>query len=197
MLRGYWGTFTLCVDDEVDYDFKLGAQVIADYDNYCSAQQEFTTLGATPDEAAGSCWPNGPNFNRWFRFQATSTSVSATINTGGDDGTMRYIMAALWDSLGNELECERYATDYSDVSLGYTGLTLGEWYYLSVDNLNNTGYRGTFTLCMDDTVDYDFHQAAHVVSKHCGLLFSRRRVHHHICLSRSYTTHLLAQRAQL
>ncbi len=160
---GYRGTFTLCADDQVDYDFKLGAVNLTDIDNWCSADAAFTTLGASPDELAGSCWPNGPNFNRWFRFQATTSMVNATVKTGGSEGTMRYVLTALWDSIGNELACQQYTYDYSDVRVGYTGLTPGEWYYLSVDNLNNAGYRGSFTLCMDDTVDYDFPEAAHLV----------------------------------
>ena len=161
---GYRGTFTLCADDQVDYDFKLGAIELTDIDNWCSSEEAYTTLGASPDETAGSCWPNGPNFNRWFRFQATTSMVNATIKTGGSEGTIRYILAAIWDSIGNELACQQYTSDYSDVRVGYTGLTPGDWYYLSVDNFNNTGYRGTFSLCMDDTVDYDFPEAARVIS---------------------------------
>ncbi len=161
---GYRGTFTLCANDQVDYDFKLGAIELTDIDNWCSTQQAYTTLGASADELAGICWPNGPGFNRWFKFQATSSMFQATVKTGGDDGTMRYIMTALWDNLGNELACQVYTSDYSDVNVGATSLTPGEWYYLSVDNYNNTGYRGTFSLCVDDTVDYDFVEAAHVVS---------------------------------
>ncbi|MEZ5069672.1 MAG: hypothetical protein R2751_01560 [Bacteroidales bacterium] len=160
---GYRGTFTLCVDDEVDYDFKAGAKVMTDLDNWCSPQQAYTTIGASPDEAAGSCWPNGPNYNRWFTFQATTSMINATIHTGGDDGTIRYVLATLWDSVGNELICQRYASDYDDVHIGYTSLVPGEWYYLSVDNYSGTGNRGTFTLCLNDTVDYDYPEAAVVI----------------------------------
>ncbi len=161
---GYRGTFTLCAENQVDYDFKLGAFELTDISNWCSLQQQFTTLGASPDEVAGTCWPNGPNFNRWFRFQATTSMFRADIKTGGDDGTMRYILAAIWDTLGNQISCQNYTSDYSDVSIGATTLTPGEWYYLSVDNLNNTGYRGTFSLCVNDVVDYDFVEAAYVVN---------------------------------
>ena len=161
---GYRGTFTLCAENQVDYDFKLGAYELTDISNWCSLQQQFTTLGASPDEVAGTCWPNGPNFNRWFRFQASTSMFHADIKTGGDEGTMRYIMAAIWDTLGNQISCQNYTSDYSDVSIGATTLTPGEWYYLSVDNLNNTGYRGTFTLCVNDIVDYDFVEAAQVVN---------------------------------
>ncbi|PID91571.1 MAG: hypothetical protein CSA96_07685, partial [Bacteroidetes bacterium] len=160
---GHRGSFTLCVNNEVDYDFKPGAIVLNDIDAWCSDQQAYTTVGASADEAAGSCWPNGPNYNRWFRFQATTTMVDATIRTGGGDGTASFMFAALWDSVGNELLCNRYGSRYSDVHLAYTSLVPGEWYYISVDNYTSLGYRGTFTLCMDDTVDYDYPEAAVVI----------------------------------
>ncbi len=153
---GYRGTFTLCITDVVDYDFREGAYEITDYDGWCSADQQFTTLGATADGVAGTCWPNGPSYNRWFRFQATGTEAMFNVQTGGDQGTLRYPLAALYDTLGNEIACARYTNDYNDVSIGTTGLTPGEWYFLSVDNYTNGGYRGTFTLCADDQVDYDF-----------------------------------------
>jgi len=161
---GYRGTFTLCADDQVDYDYKLGAIELTDIDNWCSPLEAYSTLGASPDELAGSCWIDGPNYNRWFRFQATTSMVQATILTGGTEGTMDYILTALWDSLGNELACNQYTAVQSDVSIGYAGLIPGEWYYLSVDNRDNTGYRGTFSLCMDDTVDYDYPEGAVEIS---------------------------------
>ncbi len=36
-----------------------------------------------------------------------------------------------------------------DVTIQYTGLTEDNWYYISVDNYYS-GYRGSFTLCLDD-----------------------------------------------
>ena len=146
--------------DVRDYDFKAGARLISDIDNWCSVDAAYTTIGATPDESAGSCWNTGPNFNRWFRFQATTTQVKVEVKTGGSEGTLRRPYVALWDASGNELACQSYYADYSDISLGSPNLTPGDWYYISVDNYNNTGYRGTFTLCVDDSVDYDFMEGA-------------------------------------
>jgi len=52
-----------------DYDFKAGARIIPDIDNWCSVDGQYSTIGATADESRGSCWNTGPNFNRWFKFR--------------------------------------------------------------------------------------------------------------------------------
>lgn len=161
---GYRGSFTLCANDVVDYDYKEGAIELTDIDNWCSPNQAYTTEGASADRSAGSCWPHGPTYNRWFRFQATSAMVLAQVRTGGDEGTLRRPYIALWDESDNELACSRYTSDSEDLVLGYTSLTPGNWYYLSVDNHENSGYCGSFALCIDDTVDYDFPQGAHIIS---------------------------------
>ena len=160
----YRGSFTLCANDVVDYDYKEGAIEISDIDNWCSVNQAYTTIGATPDRNAGSCWLNGPAFNRWFKFRATTSMIFAEVKTGGDEGSLRRPYLALWDESDNELACSRYTSNDGDLVLGYTSLTPGEWYYISVDNYENTGYRGSFSLCTDDTVDYDYPQSAHIIS---------------------------------
>jgi hypothetical protein len=105
---GYRGTFTVCLDTEVDYDFREGAIEIADPHDWCSADAEFTTMDATPDRLKGSTWNTGPNYNRWFKFRATTNEVKADLKTGGDLGTLRYGYIALWDSAGNEVSSARY-----------------------------------------------------------------------------------------
>jgi gliding motility-associated-like protein len=153
---GYRGSFTLCINDEIDYDFKTGALEIAPYADYCSAEAEFTTINATDDGLRGSCWNTGPNYNRWFRFQATGTDVSIWLKTGGTEGTLQYPYIALWDAADVQLACSRYSVQYSDLELVYTSLTPGNWYYITVDNYTGDGYRGSFTLCTDDEISYDF-----------------------------------------
>ncbi len=153
----YRGTFTMELDDNVNYDFREGAQVIPHAADWCSADAAYTTLNASPDRDSGSCWPNGPTFNRWFSFTATSTEAMVEMKTGGDEGTLRYGLVALWDDAGNELACGRYTSDYSDIKMGYIGLVPGNTYYISVDNHSGSiNYRGTFSLCLDDEVDYDY-----------------------------------------
>jgi hypothetical protein len=157
---GYRGTFTLCVSDDIDYNFKAGAYEITDLNNWCSAEGEFTTLNASADGTKGSCWNTGPNYDRWFMFQATTTEVLVQLKTGGSEGTLQYPYVALWDSLGTQISCATYSSQYSDLTIGASTLTPGEWYYITVDNYAADGYRGTFTLCVSDDIDYDFKAGA-------------------------------------
>ncbi len=161
---GYRGSFTLCVSDTIDYDFKSAAHEISNYADYCSELQEFTTVAATADGYRGSCWNSGPNYNRWFRFRATGTDVSISLKTGAEEGSLQYPYLALWDSLDVELSCARYATQYGDLEMVYTALTPGEWYYITVDNLTSLNRRGTFTLCIDDEINYDYFEGAITLS---------------------------------
>jgi len=156
----YRGSFTLCLNDAVDYDFKAGAIELTGYENYCSTLKEFSTLNATPDELKGTCWNTGPNYNRWFKFQATSTEFTVIMKTGAEEGTLRYPYLALWDDANNEIACRRYAGAYDDLEISVTGLTIGDWYYISADNHSSAGYRGSFSLCTYDKLSYDFKDGA-------------------------------------
>ncbi len=162
---GFVGTFSLCVNDTIDYDFRSGAIEIANYHEWCSANAEFTTIGATPDQQKGSCWNSGPSFNRWFKFRATGTDVTIRLLTGGTEGTMIDPFIALWDSSGNELVCQRYSSTYSDLEITSSNFDLvpGQIYYISVDNYNLVNYRGTFSLCMDDKLSYDYQEGARLI----------------------------------
>ncbi len=157
---GYRGTFKLCFSDVVDYDFKAGAIELTDLNNWCSADAVYTTMNASADGNRGSCWNTGPNFTRWFRFQATTTEILVQLKTGGDEGTLQYPYISLLDTNNNELACARYSGQYSDLSVGSSSLTPGDWYYILVDNYNDVGYRGSFGLCVSDDIDYDFKAGA-------------------------------------
>ena len=92
---------------------------------------------------------------------ATTTAIKVDIKTGGSEGSGSYLYASLWDTNGTtELACAEYfsAAD-DDLELGAVGLTMGNTYYISVDNHSGSGgYKGTFSLCIDDAVDYDFYE---------------------------------------
>ncbi len=158
----YEGTFTLCVTDQPDYDFYEGAQELTNLDNWCSANAAYTTVGATADKNAASCWNTSPNYNRWFKFTAISPNATITAETGTTLGTIRRINMALWASDGTtEIACKRYVNDWDYVTLTPSTLVPGNVYYISVDN-NYYGYRGTFTLCINniDEVYYSLKSGA-------------------------------------
>ncbi|MEZ5198091.1 MAG: hypothetical protein R2764_17385 [Bacteroidales bacterium] len=94
---GHRGTFSLCVDNVIDYDFYEGAITVPHTSDWCSLDAEYTTIGATPDLNAASCWNTNPNYNRWFKFQATTPEVTVTVKRGGALGTIRRINAAIWE----------------------------------------------------------------------------------------------------
>ena len=161
---GYAGTFTLCLEDTVDYDFYEGAIDVTNIINNCSANAIYTTIGASPDRIEGSNWNNnGPKYNRWFKFIAPTTGqINITVDRGGAKGTQRYTQLALWQADGiTEVQSKRYAFSDEDVNIGGLNLTPGDTYYISVDILaSSLSFRGTFTLCLEDTVDYDFYEGA-------------------------------------
>ncbi|MCB0496101.1 MAG: hypothetical protein KDC79_08180, partial [Cyclobacteriaceae bacterium] len=127
----------------------------------CSSDAAYTTVNATADLNAGSCWDTSPNYNVWFTFDGTATgNMKITIKRGGSFGTIRRINAAIWQADGTtQVACKRYIGNDDDIILEVVGgLTNGTQYYLSVDN-NYSGYQGSFTLCLDDNdISYDFYE---------------------------------------
>ena len=87
----YDGSFTLCLEDSLDYDWYEGAIDVTSLINGCSADAEYTTIGASPDRNAGSLWNNsGPQLNRWFYFTApASGEINITVDRGGSKGTQQ------------------------------------------------------------------------------------------------------------
>lgn len=156
----YRGSFTLCVDSQLDYDYLAGAKDITTLINGCSANAEYTTVGATSDEVAPPCWNTSPDYNRWFKFMAATRSINVQLKRGDEYGTIRRAQIALFDKDSTTvLDCNRYVNNDDNVEVSYDGLTPGEWYFISVDN-NYGPYRGTFTLCLDDKPGYDFYEGA-------------------------------------
>ena len=155
---GYRGTFTICLSDQPDYDFKEGAITLTQ--NTCSTDAAYTTVGATPDKNKGTSWVSGPNYNRWFKFQATTQYATVQLQRGSTKGTAQRLMGAIWQSDGTtQVVSNCYVNDGDNITVGTTALTIGNWYYISVDN-DYSGYRGTFTICLSDQPDYDFKEGA-------------------------------------
>lgn len=145
------GSFTLCIDSNPGYDYYEGAYELTDLNNWCSADEEFTTVGGTPDLNAGDDWNNsGPLFNRWFKFTALSSDFTVTVDIGSGKGTQTRTQLALWESNGtDEIDSKRYVNNGDDVSISTTSLTAGNTYYISVDAFNSNR-DGTFSLCVSN-----------------------------------------------
>ncbi|MCB0490421.1 MAG: T9SS type A sorting domain-containing protein, partial [Cyclobacteriaceae bacterium] len=161
---GYYGTFTLCLSDALDYDYHEGAFEITDTNNWCSADAAFTTIGGTSDKNRASCWNTNGGvtlYNRWFKFTAPASGfINVTVDVGGSKGTQQRTQVAIWEADGTtEVSCNRYTSNGDDVTVGAISLTPGSTYYISVD-VQNGGYYGTFTLCVDDEPGYDFYEGA-------------------------------------
>ncbi|MEA3496744.1 MAG: hypothetical protein U9R42_11995, partial [Bacteroidota bacterium] len=139
---------------------RSNAIVLSNIDDWCSADTAYTTVSATADQSRGSCWNTGPNYNVWFMFQATTTNIEVTVRIGGSEGTMDYPYIALWDTSLTQMECKRYIDASSDIGVTSTSLTIGQWYYISIDNYSSTSYCGTFKLCVTDKITYDWKDGA-------------------------------------
>ena len=139
------GSFTLCVSDSVDYDYHAGALELADVNNYCSSDAEFSNLFATADRQQGSCWTGAVNKNVWFRLSAITSNLFVEVKTGTVYGTMRRQQVSVWNESGDEVGCARWITNTGTVSLSLDTLTPGNTYYISVDDDLTSG---TFTLCV-------------------------------------------------
>ena len=156
------GSFQLCVTDSVDFDFIEGAVKLPHNGPWCSAKKAFSSFNKTFDQQNASCWNDPGHANVWFKFQATTPEVRFQLLTGGANGKLRQPKMALWDSLGNQLRCESYFNDTTNMRLQSVNLTVGDWYFVSVvDSRFFNG--GSFTVCIDNKVDFDFFEGAHVL----------------------------------
>ena len=158
---GSSGTFDICVNNQPDYDYPQGAVNLTNLNNYCSTGGTYSNATATPDHNKGTCWSGGPYANRWFKFQAISSSVTATVDVNGTGETMRYPMLALWDATyTTQLACTNqagYGNGATNGTITYTGLTVGNWYYISVDNYTPWGASGTFDICINNATSVEYY----------------------------------------
>ncbi len=194
---GYAGSFDLCLSDVVDYDFPAGAKDVSSLiDAACTSGGVYTTQFATPDHSAGTCWSNGPNNNRWFKFTATATGfINVQVNVNGAGETLRNPFVAIFDASLNQVACQNYQGSAVNLSLSYLGLTPGNTYYIAVDNY--AGYAGSFDLCLSDVVDYDFPAGAKDVTlfDRCGLYIGRC-IYNSVCNTGPFGRDLLEQWSQ-
>ncbi len=124
---------------------------------FCPAGYPFSNVGAT------SIFPNesfvtlgcGDNFQyeTFFKFVADSTAMDVTVYAGtiGGDNAEIHLMqpatlpcasAVTWNVYG-------YSCPAWGETATFTGLTIGETYYISIDNKGNSNRQGTFGFCTE------------------------------------------------
>lgn len=129
------------------YDDFEGALELVHQEGVVVDDVETTTLDMSADKSAGSCWSDSLAQNVWFKFQATSNTVSLSVRNGTLWGNSTQLSMALWKSDGTtELSCASYNAPEDDIYIHTEVLRTGEWYYLSIDSQT----QGSFTLFMDN-----------------------------------------------
>lgn len=136
---GAQGTFTLQASNVIGYDLKSEAETLQHVAEWCSESSQYTTLGSTTDGLSGGNCPLYVD-NVWFKFKATSPSISISLAPG--DMTLPYIH--LLDANNLIIKCETAGS--GNVVLEYSQLVKDQMYFISVGT--NAGVKGTFSLCM-------------------------------------------------
>ncbi len=155
------GTFTLCVDDTIDYIYPQGAFEITDPGNWCSPDAGFSNTTAVAGTESGSCWDGVDYRNAWFTFVAPASTLNIQVKTGTSYGTLDRQQIAIFDETLNEIGCAAPTLLEGIRTFQIDTLTPGNRYYFAVDNGEASGGNtGTFTVCTDTTIDYDFQAGA-------------------------------------
>ncbi len=137
-----------------------GAITISNLNNFCSANGGGTTVGATDDLATGGyaaagCWGGGAINDVWYKFVATATDVTITIN--GNQGSpvggslLRPQVALYSGTCGGtltELVCGSAPAAQNIIQIYKGGLTIGQTYYVRVDAVGAN--KGTFQYCINN-----------------------------------------------
>lgn len=139
------GTFTVTLTDSVGYDMQARARLV-NANGWSSGNAAFSNVGATPDGTPTSCI--APTRNVWFKFLALTNEIEIILQTGAAKGTLTNSNLNLFDAQGNPIQC-MYQGASTMLTISDTSLTVGSWYYISVDQYYN-GNPGTFTLSVSN-----------------------------------------------
>lgn len=124
------------------------ATPIPSADNYCSADNAFTNVGAAPDPSfTTGCitigWENGV----WFSFQPKESAVLIRVFGNGQGGTMRNPRIVLFENCSKAVTCTP-GNGVGNAELVFDNLNIGSTYYIMVESAR--AGEGTFKLCIDD-----------------------------------------------
>jgi predicted RecA/RadA family phage recombinase len=158
------GSFTLCLSDNFDYDWVAGAQELTV--GVCSALEEYTTVGATPDQLKPSCHAGAgtqPISNRWFKAVVPASGelmLRLLSDDPGGNGDMIEPVLVSWNENLTELKCAS-AISYNGLRESFIrltaadGISSGDVVYFSVD-VEDIANAGTFTICLYGSIDYNW-----------------------------------------
>lgn len=139
----------------------VNALPLNNLNNWCSAQGQFTNVGARPDNitllVGQSCFTSYQHAV-WFSFVAIATEVNVRVigntnnNINQTGGTMRspsaMIISGACNGMYQLLVCRSDQQGFNFVDVFGGGLTVGQTYYIVVDGRN--GSSGTFELCINN-----------------------------------------------
>lgn len=98
-----------------------------------------------------------------FRFRAVNSNVTINVVVNGTGQTMRYPMVALYDANHTTvLACKNqsgYGQRRHQCDLTYSSLTVGNWYYIAVDNYT-LGKSRNFDLCINNALATQYYSIA-------------------------------------
>ncbi len=137
-------------------DPKSSAELLSNLNEWCSANAAYSTKETESEQPFTKCNSNPLRFAKWFKFQATRSSIEIKVKIGNSEGSMLFPYISLRDESLNELTCLKHINEQEDIVLYYSELTPGRTYYFSVNNHNNSKYAGTFTLCVSDEESNNF-----------------------------------------
>ena len=165
------GNFQICASDQVSYDFVDGAAditslVASNGGSWCSADDSITYNNgdATPDGAKPGCMSHSVNSDVWFKYQVSSSqALRFELNISGVTGNLRYPYMAFWKDSDTtdsqltlvEVACENYSGIDDNIWIEKAGLTVGQDYYISIDNASTGAFGGNFQICVSDQISYD------------------------------------------
>lgn len=126
------------------------ATALPSSDNYCSADGQFSNVGANVDqEFTNGCvalqWENGV----WFSFVPREPAVLIRVFGSGQGGTLRNPKIVLFESCLEYLQCSP-GKELGLDELVVSDLSIGQTYFIMVES--SIGGEGTFKLCIDDFI---------------------------------------------
>ncbi len=133
---------------------------------YCN-QKVFTNKNATPSDIGNANEPdcfvsNPPQRDVWFTFKTNSTKELLITVSGKNAGTsgIKNIQLAIYRGIciPNGMivrDCAVSENGSDELALKVNGLTIGEEYFLRIDNYGGADNAGSFTICIEENSTYN------------------------------------------